>query len=202
MSDSLEKQAENNLSVSVEDLEKRQSWLNRRTLTRIAALIAVVGVSIYIFSIRDQVAGLGALGYPGIFLISLLAYATVLLPAPGVALVFTMGAVFDPFWIAIAAGAGAALGEFSGYLAGYGSQLVVERVAFYNRLTKWMQVNGPITILILAAIPNPFFDLAGIAAGALKMHPVKFLFWVWIGVTIKMFLFSYAGYTFSERVFG
>jgi uncharacterized membrane protein YdjX (TVP38/TMEM64 family) len=202
MSESLEKQAENNLSVSSEDLEERQGWLNRRTLTRIAALIAVVGISLYIYNIKDLVVGLGALGYPGIFLISLLAYATVLLPAPGVAFVFTMGAIFDPFWIAIAAGAGAALGEFSGYLAGYGSQLVVERVAFYNRLTKWMQANGPITILVLAAIPNPFFDLAGIAAGALKMHPIKFLFWVWIGVTIKMFFFSYAGYTFLERIFG
>jgi uncharacterized membrane protein YdjX (TVP38/TMEM64 family) len=202
MSKTIEKQPNNNFSTSSEEFKTRDFWFNRKTLYRVAALILVVAVSVYIFSIRDHVAGLGALGYPGIFLISLLAYATVLLPAPGVAFVFTMGAVFDPFWIAIAAGAGAALGEFSGYLAGFGSQLVVERVAFYNRLTKWMQANGPITILVLAAIPNPFFDLAGIAAGALKMHPIKFLFWVWIGVTIKMFFFSYAGYTFLERIFG
>jgi len=173
----------------------------RLNLVRLGALILVVSISLYIFSIRDQVAGLGALGYPGIFVVSLLAYGTVLLPAPGVAVVFTMGAIFHPFWVAVVAGAGAALGEFVGYLAGFGSQVVVERAAIYHRLTRWMQENGPLTILILSGIPNPFFDLAGITAGALRMPPLKFLFWVWIGVTIKMFFFSYAGFTVFDRFF-
>jgi uncharacterized membrane protein YdjX (TVP38/TMEM64 family) len=47
--------------------------------------------------------------------------------------------------------------------------------------------------LLLAAIPNPFFDLAGVVAGALKMRVRVFLFWVWIGETIKMMFFAYAG---------
>ena len=187
-----------------EQTSKRQIWLKANlhiNFARVIALIAVISVSLYIFSIRDRVSEFAVLGYPGIFLISLLAYATVFLPAPGVAVVFTMGAIFNPFWVAIVAGAGAALGEFSGYLVGFGSQIVVERTSIYHRLTKWMKKNGPLTILILSAIPNPFFDLAGIAAGALKMHPLRFLFWVWLGVTIKMFFFSYAGYTFLERIF-
>jgi membrane protein DedA with SNARE-associated domain len=47
--------------------------------------------------------------------------------------------------------------------------------------------------LVLAAIPNPFFDLAGVAAGSLKMHVVRFLFWCWIGEMIKMAIFAFAG---------
>ncbi len=122
-----------------------------------------------------------------------MAYATVLLPAPGIWIVFTMGAVFPPIGVALAAGTGAALGEISGYLAGFSGQAVIERAQMYNRMTVWMSKNGPLTVFLLAAIPNPFFDLAGVAAGALKMRLSLFLFWVWIGETLKMFVFAYAG---------
>lgn len=204
MSKLIDQKSEQHSSEADEGSEVRRIQITsnlRLNLARLGALILVVAISLYVFSIRDQVAGLGALGYPGIFLISLLAYGTVFLPAPGVAVVFTMGAIFHPFWVAIVAGVGAALGEFVGYLAGFGSQVVVERAAIYHRLTRWMEKNGPLTILILSAIPNPFFDLAGITAGALRMPPLKFLFWVWIGVTIKMFFFSYAGFTMFDRFF-
>lgn len=165
----------------------------RLNIARVVALLAVIGISVLIYIYRDRAEELAIFGYPGIFLVSFLAYATVLLPAPGVFIIFTMGAIFNPLAVALVAGAGAALGEFSGYLAGFSSQLVVERAAIYERLMRWMRRNGPLTVLILSAIPNPFFDLAGIAAGALKMKPVRFLFWVWIGVTIKMLFFSYGG---------
>ncbi len=165
----------------------------RLTLARILALFVVIALSVFVFSIRDQAEQLAIYGYPGIFVLSFLAYATVLLPAPGVAVVFTMGSVFNPIGVAIAAGMGAALGELTGYLAGFSGQAVVERVEIYERLTSWMKKNGSLTILVLAAIPNPFFDLAGVAAGSLKMHVVRFLIWCWIGETIKMAIFAFAG---------
>lgn len=165
----------------------------RLTLARILALFVVVALSIFVFSIRDQAEELAVYGYPGIFVLSFLAYATVLLPAPGVAVVFTMGSVFNPIGVALAAGTGAALGELSGYLAGFSGQAVVERVEIYERLTKWMKRNGSLTVLVLAAIPNPFFDLAGVAAGSLKMHVVMFFIWCWIGEVIKMAIFAFAG---------
>jgi membrane protein DedA with SNARE-associated domain len=42
-------------------------------------------------------------------------------------------------------------------------------------------------------MPNPFFDLTGIAAGALKMPILRFLFWCLIGVTFKMTVFALLG---------
>jgi len=153
----------------------------------------VIGISVYIYSIRDQAAELAGYGYLGIFIVSFMAYATVLLPAPGIWLVFTMGAFFPPFGVALAAGAGAALGEMSGYLFGFSGQGVMERAKVYDRLTHWMSKNGPLTVFFLAAIPNPFFDLAGVAAGALKMRVPTFLLWVWLGETTKMMVFAYAG---------
>jgi membrane protein DedA with SNARE-associated domain len=56
---------------------------------------------------------------------------------------------------------------------------------------------GDITILLLAFIPNPLFDMAGMTAGALKMPIYRFLFWTLIGKTLKMMMFAYGGATIS-----
>ena len=165
----------------------------RLNILRILALLAVIGISVYIFTIRDQAERLSAYGYPGIFIISILANATILLPAPGVAVVFAMGSVFNPFFVGVVAGTGAAIGEISAYMAGFSGQGVIENIKLYDRVTSWMQHYGAFTILLLAAIPNPFFDLAGMAAGALKMPVQKFVFWCVIGKIIKMLIFAYTG---------
>ena len=162
-------------------------------LARIIALLIVIGISIFVFKIRDRASQLAVYGYPGIFVLAFLAYATVLLPAPGVAVIFTMGAVFNPIGVALAAGAGAALGELTGYLAGFSGQGIIERASIYDRFTMWMKANGPLTILLLSAVPNPFFDIVGAIAGVLKVRLAVFLFWCWIGETLKMLFFALAG---------
>lgn len=167
----------------------------RIAFLRVLAVLAVIGVSAYVFSIRERVETFAVYGYPGIFLIALLANATVFLPAPGLAVVFAMGSVFHPLGVALAAGAGGALGEVSGYLAGFGGSAVVEDTAAYARIQPKVQKWGGWVVLLLAAIPNPFFDLAGVAAGASKMPVWKFLIYCWIGQTIKMAAFAYAGNT-------
>ena len=163
------------------------------TILRVVAVLIVIGITVFIYSIRDHVREFSAYGYPGIFLIMLLANATVILPAPGVAVVFAMGSVFNPLGVAFAAGAGGAIGELTGYLAGYGGQAVVENTKIYNRIHPWVQKHGAWVILVLSAFPNPFFDLAGIAAGIAKVPLWQFLLACWVGQTIKMALFAYAG---------
>lgn len=160
---------------------------------RIIALLAVIGVTVYVFSIRDRVEEFAAFGYPGIFLIALLANATIFIPAPGVAIVYAMGAVFNPLLVGLSAGTGGAIGELSGYLAGFSGQAVVENTNVYDRIKPWVDKYGGWTILVLAAIPNPFFDVAGVAAGIAKMPMRAFLFFIWIGQLIKMTLFALAG---------
>lgn len=162
-------------------------------LLRILALFVVIGITVYIFSIRERVEEFTAFGYPGIFLVALLANATILLPAPGVAVVYAMGAVFNPLGVGLAAGTGGAIGELSGYLAGFSGQAVIERTDVYERTKPWVEKYGGWAILVLSAIPNPVFDAAGIAAGIAKMPLRTFLFFVWIGQLIKMTLFAFAG---------
>ncbi len=163
------------------------------TILRIAALLAVIAITVYIYSIRDHVEEFAAYGYPGIFLIALLANATVFLPAPGVAVIFAMGSIFNPLGVAFAAGTGGALGELSGYLAGFSGQAVVEQTNTFRKISPWINKYGGWAILVLSAIPNPFFDIAGIAAGIAKMPLWKFLLFCWIGQLIKMTMFAYAG---------
>jgi uncharacterized membrane protein YdjX (TVP38/TMEM64 family) len=160
---------------------------------RIFAALLVIGLSLFIYSIRDRAEQLAIYGYPGIFLLAFLSYATVFLPAPGLAVVATMGAVFHPIGVALAAATGAALGELSGYLAGFSGQAIVERTRIYDRFNAWMNKNGPLTVFILAAIPNPFFDIAGVVAGVLKMPFTHFLIWCWLGEMIKMLVFAFSG---------
>jgi len=160
---------------------------------RLAILLLVVGISIYIYTIRADAAKWTTYGYAGIFLISVLANATLLLPAPGIAVVFAMGSVFSPLLVSLAAGAGAAVGEMSGYAAGFSGQGVLERTRVYARLLPWMRRYGALTTFVLAAVPNPIFDLAGMAAGAMRMPVGKFFLWCLLGKIVKMLIFAYLG---------
>jgi uncharacterized membrane protein YdjX (TVP38/TMEM64 family) len=167
--------------------------LNRTAILRGISFIAVVAISVWIFSIRDHAAQLATYGYPGIFIIAMLANATVLLPAPGIAIVFAMGSIFNPWLVALFAGSGAAVGELVGYLAGYSGQGFVEHSEVYTRIEPWVRRYGVFAIFIFAALPNPFFDIAGIAAGILKMPILQFFIACWLGEIVKMLAIAFAG---------
>jgi membrane protein YqaA with SNARE-associated domain len=160
---------------------------------RILIVLLVIGLSVFLYSARSQVRRLEGYGYPGIFLFNLLSNATLILPVPGVLVTSFMGGVFNPFWVAIAAGSGASIGELSGYLAGFSGQRVAERTVIYTRMEGWMKKYGNWAILGLSFIPNPFFDMAGMIAGALKMNILRFWFWCWLGKVLKMLVFAYGG---------
>jgi len=176
--------------------------IKRKNLIRLLTLLFVIALTIILVIKRDSVKQLEALGYPGIFLTSMLTNATLILPIPGVLITSAMGAVFNPFWVALASSSGATIGEISGYLAGFSGQAVVENRKWYEKIEKWMKKYGDITILVLALIPNPAFDAAGMTAGVLKMPIQKFLFYCFIGKTLKMLAFAYGGFLVGKQAGG
>jgi uncharacterized membrane protein YdjX (TVP38/TMEM64 family) len=165
----------------------------RLNIIRVAVLVFVIVLTAGLLIFHKQVSHLGVYGYPGIFLLSIIANATIILPLPGVLLTSVMGAVFNPVLVALAAGSGATLGELSGYMAGFSGQMLIENHARYDQMVGWMKKYGDITIFFLALVPNPAFDLAGMTAGALKLPVWRFLFWAWLGKLGKMLIFAYAG---------
>jgi membrane protein YqaA with SNARE-associated domain len=166
----------------------------RLTIARILALLIVIALTVFIFTLSDeQIERLEAFGYLGIAILTFLSNATVLIPAPGLLVVFTMGARLNPLMVGIFAGIGGALGELSGYLAGFSGQALIENIRVYQRSVRWMEKYGALTIILLSMIPNPVFDITGIAAGVLRMPIWKFLGAAWIGITMKMITMAYAG---------
>jgi uncharacterized membrane protein YdjX (TVP38/TMEM64 family) len=173
---------------------KRSSSDKSLLLLRILVLVVVIAISAYIFFIPEKYLKLlSAYGYFGVFVVSILSNATVLIPAPGLLLVLSFGARLNPFLVGLFAGLGAALGEISGYMTGFSGQALVENRDIYERLSLWMRKNGPITIVISAFIPNPLFDLTGIIAGVLKMPLINFLIWAAVGKILKMTVVALAG---------
>ncbi|MBI4399768.1 VTT domain-containing protein [Candidatus Micrarchaeota archaeon] len=133
------------------------------------------------------------LGVLGAFLIGLVTSATVILPLPGIALIALMGRVLNPISIGIAAGIGSAIGELTGYIAGYGGSSIVKDNGTYERIRKILEKYGLFAIFIFALIPNPLFDIAGIAAGSLRLSWWRFLVVAALGKMMKFIAFAYLG---------
>lgn len=158
-----------------------------------ASLLFAVGVTLLIFIFRDRLQELERLAYAGAFLSMLIGNATLLLPVPGLIFVFALGGTLNPLLVGLVAGPGAALGELTGYFAGYGGSAVVDDLAVYQRVKGWMEKYGLATISVLAAIPNPLFDMAGIVAGTLRIKWWQFLLAAWAGKTVQAIFIAYAG---------
>jgi membrane protein YqaA with SNARE-associated domain len=185
-------------TTSSTSLPKPEVWWRREHVRRglgIALIVAITAGSFWLAFNPAWVSNLGGWGYVGAFLISLAASATVVLPAPGLAVVIAMGAALDPVLLGVIAGIGSAIGELTGYFAGAtGSALIPaehrERVARLQTLT---QRYGALLLVVLSAIPFPFFDFAGIVAGILKMRIWTFLAAVAVGKSIKYVILILVG---------
>jgi membrane protein YqaA with SNARE-associated domain len=159
----------------------------------VVALICVV--SFWLAINPALVAQLGSWGYVGAFIISLIASATIVLPAPGLAIIIAMSPSLDPIVLGIVAGIGSAFGELTGYAAGVGGGALIpaERQAQFDRLRKLTQQYGAFILALLSALPFPLFDFAGIVAGALRMRVIRFLLAVAIGKSIKYIILIMLG---------
>jgi membrane protein YqaA with SNARE-associated domain len=157
----------------------------------IIVIIAALGAALYF---RDRLQELEKYGYAAVFLVGLVSNATLILPVPGLAVSSVMGGVFNPWIVGIVGGVGQALGELTGYMAGYSGQTWVDENRVYDRLTQWMQRYGVWAIFVLALIPNPLFDVGGMIAGALRLPLWKFLVSCMAGKVLKNILFALAGF--------
>jgi membrane protein YqaA with SNARE-associated domain len=171
---------------------RRPAAIPWKSLGRAVALLSAIGITVAIYLARNELKRLAVYGYPAVFAVSLLGNASLVLPAPSFAIVLVAGAILNPFWVGVVAGMGAAAGEMTGYLAGLGGQGVIDQRPSFLRLQRWMAKGGPWVILILGAVPNPFFDVGGIIAGMMRMPVWKFYLACWIGKSIRFGLLALA----------
>lgn len=164
-----------------------------QTAGQVGGIILVIAISIVIFLWGNQVENLPIYGYPAIFVLSIIGNATVILPAPGYLLVFAAGSALDPIGIGIVAGLGAALGELTGYIAGASGKGSIEDRPIFQQLEKGMERSGSIVIFLLGVLPNPFFDIGGMLAGATRLPLFRFLMMAWAGKSIRFTIIALSG---------
>ncbi len=169
----------------------------RKKIIPLLILLLVIAITVGIFCFYRQYPGeieeLEAYGYLGAFLISLIFNATVILPVGNVLVISTLGAILPSATIVgLAGGAGAAIGEITGYMVGYSGRGVAERSKMYERVEGWIRRWGTVVIFIFALVPF-IFDLAAIAAGVLRFPFWKFLLLCWLGRTIAYIVVAFIG---------
>jgi membrane protein YqaA with SNARE-associated domain len=149
----------------------------------------------------EFVRGLRVYGYLGAFLISILGGATIIVPVPMLAVVFALGRVMEHTWlVGFANGLGETIGALTIYMTGYGGGSAFYYSTHgklhdaYERLIGLMERRGSLTLFLLAAVLNPFFYPAALAAGALRFGVKKYFIITWVGKTIKGMTVAYAGY--------
>ena len=135
-------------------------------------------------------------GYLGIFFISLIGSMSLFVPIPYTIVIFTMGGLpgFEPLWIAVAAGLGSSVGEFSGYLIGVGgrktfSQKNRKKMDF---LMKLFNKFGPVAIFLFALTPLPD-DLLFIPLGVMRYSLIRAFIPALIGKFFSNLIIAYSG---------
>jgi membrane protein YqaA with SNARE-associated domain len=177
-------------------------------LGRLLTLLFAVGLSLAIIWLttryQQEIQSWGEAGLWGLFIVSVIGNATLIIPAPVFIVACAAGLVYGPLQVGVVAAAGAAIGELTGYLAGYGGQAIVPQGRYYNWLRGFMQRHGMLAIFLLGAIPNPIFDVGGLIAGVIRMPVWKFLIAAWAGKTIRLGLTAWAclaGIPWLQQIF-
>ena len=116
------------------------------------------------------------LGYPGVFLLSLIGTCSIVVPIPYTVVLLGLSTqpIFDPFLLAVAAGLGSGVGQVVSYLAGYAGRKVVSR-KHEKRLEAMLTLFrrfGPLAVFIFALTPLPDSLLL------LPLGILRFNFWM------------------------
>jgi membrane protein YqaA with SNARE-associated domain len=189
---------------------RRRLWaawrLEYTLLIFVVVLMTVFAFAFFYFQV--EVSRLKDYGYVGVFIINFIGAASMILPTPAAASVVGGGAILNSYlgiptfvYVGVVAGLAEALGEFTGYAAGYGSRIVIQERPEYKQIQGWMERHGVITMFVMSVIPNPLFDVAGAAAGVVRMPLGRFFLAVLAGKTIKD-LYLAAGGEFGIEALG
>lgn len=157
---------------------KKANW--RVYLVSSLGFMVIAGLLAAAIIYRNEVQNVGAYGYIGVFLVGVLCGVTVI-PAPTLAMVFTLGGVLNPLFVGLVAGLGGGIGGITVYLTGAGVETVLSRFRqreedyehesgrhfnpvrpvqgrfwdkgkiLYNRMTKWIGGKGGTWTLFISS---------------------------------------------------
>lgn len=191
--------------------DPRHAWLvrNRGLLARVAvlgAMAVIIGTGLVMWATGSFKSS--AVGYPTVWLFSFIGAASIFIPLPapaGVCIGATSVFGLNPWLIGVISGSAEVLGELTGYMAGLTGRSIVQKHRLYPWVHGWMQKRGAPVLFFMAIIPNPLFDIVGIAAGSIGYPLRRFILVVFVSKSIKSTGIAFAcyyGIGLFQRLFG
>ena len=164
-------------------------------------LIGTVLLTVVLVLLPFDASQFGAYSYGVLFVLTLLSSATIVLPSPALAAALKASATLDPLLVGLIGGVAAGLGEATGYAAGRsGNELAhLRERPLGRRIEVYVERWGALTVFVLAAIPLPLIDLAGLAAGALGIGFVRFEAACIAGKTVRFLAVAFLGQALHAR---
>ena len=163
--------------------------------------IAITALSVIAIAHREWAQELQGYGYLGVFLTNMIASAALIMPGPGIVVVFAMGGILNPLLVGAAAGLGEGIGALVSYTLGqHGKQVVMDNLngnktydSIYFRVRRWMRYHGALTLFVSSVIVNPFFVPVGVAAAMCRFPRWKYFLICWGGKTVKGIIIALLG---------
>ena len=165
---------------------RRLLWL------QIGLLVVAMGGSIAAIPFAGEIRAVGLAGFLLLFILSVQSGALFMLPGFGFASIGAFAIVFgDPWLPALVGTTGQVIGEMVSYLLGATGSPWIRRQKAYRRVEDWIKRWGLLVVFVIAATPNPVFDIAGAVAGAAGLGWKRFFVASWAGRLIKNVLIAF-----------
>ncbi|NTV65934.1 MAG: VTT domain-containing protein [Oscillochloris sp.] len=175
------------MSVSVDrpNQAPKRGWFR---LILIGTVLAAANLAVYLLLPPALLEHLGSFGYLGAFGSAALANATVIVPVPYYPLLIRLGQAMDPYGVTLAAAAGSVLGELVAFWVGKAGTATLEQTRFYHWVHRQLSHpwRAPLVLFALSAPPNPFFDVAGLLAGAVGVPVWIYVIATFLGRIVRM----------------
>ncbi len=139
------------------------------------------------------------IGYPGIFLLSLIGASSVIIPIPYTVILLAIAPAFDPILLTISAGFGSGLGELVGYTLGYLGRGMVGKgkQSQLNAMLKIFDRFGAFALFLFALTPLPD-DLLIIPLGLIRYSFWRTLAACLAGKLVMIFIIANVGKVTGE----
>jgi len=188
------------------DIIIKHTHNNKRGALIFLMVVAITILSVFAVINRDWLRELEQYGYLGVFLISAISTAALVVPGPSIVVVLAMGSVLNPLLVGLAAGLGEGLGALASYTLGCHGKTIIDNsmennnvkhnskyYSIYNNIEKWMKYHGGLTLFISSVLINPFFVPIGMAAAATHYPRWKYFLICWAGRTVKGIILAVIG---------
>jgi len=145
----------------------------RHVILAIAGGIFLVAFNIAVYLAPIDYGAFTSFAYAGVFIVTFFANALIAIPIPYIPIVAHIGATAGMPWLVVVLGALASvLGESVAFLAGRAEEGLVSEHPIYKRVHRLAErpLRAGAMLFAFAVPPNPIFDVAGLAAGAVGVR--------------------------------